>query len=363
MSMQSRGTNSFDSENFSILRLRKKVSSNNSYIGGIITNRNNLDASNQISYGLDGIINVFKNDYLQINFANTNNSEDSQTYDHFLQDRKRLFLMWENRSQVGLNYRLSYSQADKDYAPAMGFEARTNFKSFGDQIGYGWFVKDRKNLRYIRIDLQTKAFLTSSTNELESFLVSPMVNIQWNKANAVIFTYNYLYDDVPSSFNLSEDIEILASQYTNTDFTISYATPPVNLLQSAFEGTIGTFYGGDRVSIGITPVYVISKYLTLGGFYQYNRISFDQDLYNAHIGRIKLSASLNVHLSLSAFVQVNSLAKTNAMNIRLRYNRKDGTDLYIVYNETLNNNGRMNSFIPYSDYRGITLKFIHTFLF
>jgi hypothetical protein len=50
-----------------------------------------------------------------------------------------------------------------------------------------------------------------------------------------------------------------------------------------------------------------------------------------------------------------------AANFRLRYNWKDGNDLYLVYNETLNKDGKENPEIPFSDYRAFMVKYIYTF--
>jgi hypothetical protein len=45
----------------------------------------------------------------------------------------------------------------------------------------------------------------------------------------------------------------------------------------------------------------------------------------------------------------------------MRYNWKDGNDLYVVYNETMNHDGNTDPTIPFSDYRAFTVKYIHTF--
>ena len=167
---------------------------------------------------------------------------------------------------------------------------------------------------------------------------------------------------MPASFDLSNNITILPKEYINKDITINCQTPPVNFLYSQFAFTSGPFYAGQRLSGGITPTYTISKYLTLSGFYQYNQITFSNSpAYIAHVGRLKVSTSLNVHLSVNAFVQLNTLTDVSAINFRLRYNWKDGNDLYFVYNEILNNQGRTDPVMPLSDYRALILKYIYTF--
>lgn len=362
LNIQSREKEGNPSENFGVLRLRRRVSKNNSYVGGIFTSRTDWKGSNNFAYGVDGIINLFGNDYLKVNMAGTYDSGDSLRESGFLANRKRIYVMWENRSQVGFNYSLSYSQVDMNYRPGIGFELRNDYKSVGDRLSYGWFTEKSKSLRYVRLDLLGTAYFSGTTGRMESFLTSPTLFLEWKKNSSLTVALNRYYDRVPEAFNLSDSILITAREYVNRDIAVNFETPSVNFLSSIFNVTAGRFYHGDRFSAGVTPTYVISKYLTLSGFYQYNHISFDdKPQYSAHIARLKISTSLNVKLSVNAFIQINSLTDVTAANIRLRYNWKDGNDLYLVYNETLNHNGRNDPELPFSDYRAFMAKYIYTF--
>src|SRR5690606_13548617 len=75
INMQSRASDGNASENFGVLRLRRRVSKNNSYVGGIFTSRTDWNGANNYAYGLDGIINMFGNDYLKVNVAGSYDSE------------------------------------------------------------------------------------------------------------------------------------------------------------------------------------------------------------------------------------------------------------------------------------------------
>ncbi|MCK4466700.1 MAG: carbohydrate binding family 9 domain-containing protein, partial [Bacteroidales bacterium] len=57
------------SENFGILRLRRQVINPNSYVGGILTSRMGTNGSYNYAYGLDGIFRLFGDDYLDIKWA------------------------------------------------------------------------------------------------------------------------------------------------------------------------------------------------------------------------------------------------------------------------------------------------------
>ncbi len=370
MNLQSRKVSDVPSENFGVLRVRRRVSRNNSYVGGIFTSRTNLNGSHDVAYGADAIVNLFKNDYLRVNLAQTYHSGDTVDYASALSDRKRIFVMWENRSQVGLNYSLSYSQVDKHYSPALGFEARNNFRAVGDRVSYGWFPKKEGSLRYLSASLNATGFFrnpvraaaTTQPARLETFQLSPSFLMEWVKNNTFTVTFNRLYDSPGEAFALSDEITIPAGTYVNQDVNVSYQSPTVNFLTSLFDLTTGTFYGGKRFSGGITPTWIINKYVTLSAFYQFNRIDFaDKPDYLAHVARLKVATSLNVKLSVNAFAQTNTVSNVSAINFRFRYNWRDGDDLYVVYNEVLNNDAKIDAYLPFSDYRAFIVKYVHTF--
>ncbi len=77
--------------------------------------------------------------------------------------------------------------------------------------------------------------------------------------------------------------------------------------------------------------------------------------------RAKLA--FNTRLSTSAFVQSNSADHEVALNLRLRYNPREGTDLYLVYNDLLNTDrDREPPALPWSSERALLLKYSTTFL-
>lgn len=76
INLQSRKANSISAENFGVFRLRRNVINQRSYVGGMVTSRINGDGEENYAYGLDGIINVFGEDYLQVNLAQSQDSED-----------------------------------------------------------------------------------------------------------------------------------------------------------------------------------------------------------------------------------------------------------------------------------------------
>ena len=54
-----------------------------------------------------------------------------------------------------------------------------------------------------------------------------------------------------------------------------------------------------------------------------------------HLARLQVRAAKDARASANAFVQYNSTTDRVDLNVRLRYNFAEGTDLWLVYDEGL----------------------------
>ena len=118
------------------------------------------------------------------------------------------------------------------------------------------------------------------------------------------------------------------------------------------------------MSPSIQPKWIIGASVELGGIYQYDYVQFperNQTLRN-HIAGLRALYMLSTKVSFSAFVQYNTAINKVISNFRFRYNPKEGTDLYLVFNEGRNTwLQREIPTLPVYDQRNITVKFTYTF--
>jgi hypothetical protein len=71
---------------------------------------------------------------------------------------------------------------------------------------------------------------------------------------------------------------------------------------------------------------------------------------------------LNTRLSLNAFIQYNTALNGIITNLRLRYNPKEGNDLYLVFNEDRNSAlSRELPNLPVYNSRAVMVKYTYTF--
>jgi hypothetical protein len=127
----------------------------------------------------------------------------------------------------------------------------------------------------------------------------------------------------------------------------------------------GGFFDGRIASLELSPFWNISPYVRVTAFYRFDRITFDsrfQDL-DVHVARLRPEVSLNSQLSSVASIQYSSAVDAATLNLRLRYNFSEGTDLWLVYGHIANTEtGSLSPVPPRTRATALTIKYTHTFL-
>jgi hypothetical protein len=362
INMQTAPVDSILSENFTVLRLRKQIINPYSYIGSIITNRIDTDGDYNSAYGLDGIFRIRGDDYLTLKWAQTfeNNLENSPVS----LDQARIYLNLQKRTLKGVGYDFIFSRTGKDFNPGMGFELREDFSLFGGELLYGWIPGASESVLRQQIFLEGFLVTKNQNGATESAELGPEWEFLLKSGYNGGIEAKYFYEDVPDSFSFSDKADIIPGTYEFYGTSGYFSTPFTSLFNAEGYFFIGSFYDGNRVTIGIGPNWNVGSFLNLSGYYQFNRIDLSKRNQNftAHIGRLRALLMFNTKLSLSAFVQYNSARDIIITNFRLRFNPREGNDLYLVYDEGLNlDRYREIPTLPIRSVRTVLLKYSYTF--
>jgi len=363
LSMQTAPSAELFSENFSVVRLRRQILNENTYLGGILTNRFDFKGNINSAYGVDGIFRLFRDDYLKVMWAQTFTSGFQA--ENLVLDPTRIYLNWERRTQKGFGYNFAYSRAGEDYNPSIGYERRQNYTQYKASLLYGW-VPEGKVLNSHRIELDAVQYnrnLDGSRETAELWLGWNYLTSSGGDGNIKIQLIN---DNLIDEFYLSEDTYISSGNYNFLNIDGEFSTPKGKKFVFNTGVNVGQFYDGWVNSISLSPKGTIMSKLEIGATYQYSSALFsDRNMhFKTHILRANSTLIFNTKLSFSAFVQYNSAINAILANARLRYNPKEGIDLYLVYNEGYNTDRYgFNPVLPVSSQRTIMVKYTHTLVF
>jgi hypothetical protein len=350
------------SENFGILRLRRQVINENSYVGGILTSRIGTDGSYNTTYGIDGIFKVADNDYLNIKLAQVLDKTKGNKV--LSPDPTELFLTWSRFTQKGLNYNFTYARSGKDFNPGVGFVARNNYTHYYGGIGYGWIPGEASALQSHQIGINAISYFDNANNSSQSLQTGVMYDFNFKSGYSGMISVNHLYENVADTFSFSNNASVPAGQYGFNQLETHLNSPQTNKFVLGVDLIAGTFYDGTQFTIGAEPAWNIGSSLQLGLKYNHNFLKFKDrnQSFSGGVAGFRTLLMINTKLSLSAFVQFNSAEKNVLTNFRFRYNPREGNDFYIVFNEGRSTYRDLeNPRLPLYNNRSVLLKYTYTF--
>ncbi len=370
LNMQTGDSELLPSENFGVLRLRRQVLNPYSYAGGMLTSRLGNDGLYNLAFGLDAILRPFGNEYITLRLAGTADSEiiDASSFD--LAKSSLWRIQWERRSEQGFSYRFTTKRYGPEFEPGMGFITREDITAVRTQLQYGWFGKEDDWYRQISPGVDAVSILRNTDGSLETAFLRFPLAVETKAGVDYGLEVQFSYEDLIEPIEFPESTEVPVGSYRFVGLEAMRRDSFGRLFRTEGGVFAGSFYDGWRVDLGIGPSWTVSKHLLLETEYEVNFVRFpdrDQE-FNAHVLRFRTQFALNTKASLNAFVQYSSASDLITTNIRLRYNFREGNDLWLVYNEGTNTD-RYREFdlddnrpiLPRRENRLFLLKYTYTF--
>jgi len=365
MDMQTAEHETTPGENFGVMRLRRQVINENSYVGGIFTSRLGMNGDHNLAYGIDGIFRLFGDDYLNLKW--------SQTYDSQLDNKMTSldpsFFManWQRRSERGFAYDLTYTYSGQQFTPGVGFVRMEGIQGIGADLMYGWIPGENSKFFNYGVSLRSERTQRLEDGKLESMRISPEFEINTKKGIHGSLGLEYMEEGVLFSFPLSRDIFIDAGEYSFLGMSARVGTSDAKLISLNSDIEAGQFYDGNRVGIEAESKFNISSSFQLSCAYEFNAIRFpDRAINNSldiHSINLKGLYMFSTKLSASVLLQYVNTDDEMIANFRLRYNPREGNDFYLVYNDfrALQRDNVVPA-VPAFFNRTVMVKYTHTFI-
>ena len=350
-------------ENMGVLRLRQQVFNPFSSVGGMLTSRLGSDGEDNLAYGLDASIRVHGDEYVSAKWA--------QTFDEALEegsglDSDLVQFRWERRRDGGFSYSGEYRRVGPDYLPRLGFQLRRDFSFYSANLQYKRFLDAESRFRSVSLGGWTNHFYRNANGLAESRTVRPELRLELKSSASLQISGSAQFESVPTAFGIA-DVMVPEGDYWFHQGEARLELPRSGLFRGNFQTTIGSFYDGTLAGFALNPSWTASKHIEVGGGYELNHIDFgDRDQSTtAHLIRAKIDVAFDTRVSVSTLAQYNGVDDLTAFNVRFRYHFREGTDLWVVYNEGLNTvrENALGPRLPLSAGRNLSIKYSHALIF
>jgi hypothetical protein len=366
LEMQTAKFEDLSGQNFGIFRTKRKILNQKSYLGGMVTSRIGAEGTYNLAYGIDTRLNLFGDDYLSVKWAQTFN--DGIKNKVFSITPSQAYLKWERKRMKGFNYAFLLDWSGENYNPGIGLETRNNFFLTNATLRYGWLPGKESPLNSHYIFSESNIYNSSVDGSLES--VSSIAGwsfITKKTTEGLIYLTWELEDLKDTYFIVDPDVFIPAGRYNFFSvYGNLYTTSPDRFLSITLTPEAGTYYDGYKLSASLQPGLNIGSSVMIEGNYRIDRVVFNErsQKYTNNIFGLRSTFMFTTKLTFTTYIQYNTFSHRIITNARFRYNPREGSDLYIVYNEGIDSSIRANFLTDHeNENRTLLLKYTYTFAF
>jgi hypothetical protein len=168
-------------------------------------------------------------------------------------------------------------------------------------------------------------------------------------------------EDVADAFDVAQ-LRITPGRYEVHQASVTASGADSLRWRPSLTVTLGGLYGGRL--LGATGALVINPnaHFELGLDAEINDIHLPNAQHQVtSLARARLQLALDTHASLMTLAQYNQADGTLSVSARARYNLREGSDAWLVYDERRTEQSGLGS-APAGQSRALLLKLNHTFL-
>jgi hypothetical protein len=312
--------------NFSAVRVKRDVLERSS-IGVIATGRSvtQTGAGSNAAYGVDGAFGFFTNLAVDAYWARTATDDLSGG------DTSYRGVVNYN----GLTYGLQAERLviAEHFNPEVGFVRRGDIRKSFALARYSPWPKAMGPVRRISL-VGSIGYVENGGGQLETRDVDGELAIDFNTSDRVSVGYAGSYELVPRPFRIATGVTVPVGGYDYGSTTVAYQAGQ----QRKFNGRIsldwGSLYDGTKTTIGLsTGRATLSPQLSVEPTFSVNDVDLPQGSFVTTLVGSRVTYTMTPLMFASALVQYNSDARNVSANVRLRWEYRPGSELFVVYNE------------------------------
>ncbi len=315
-----------DGINFSVVRVKRDILRRSS-VGVLFTGRSagQPGASMNTTTGLDGTFGFFNDLSINTYWAHTRTAglagEDTSY-------RAQL-------DYAGDRYgvQVEHLLVGEHFNPAVGFLRRDNMRRTYGQVRFSPRPVSIPAIRRFSWIWST-AYIEDTAGRLETREHAGEFAIELENSDRFSLGYTGTYEFLPQPFEIASDITLPVGSYDFNLFRVGWDLGQQRALSAnlAIEG--GTFYNGRRLGLSASRGRLnLGPQLALEPSYTVNRVTLAEGRFTTHLVGSRVTYTTTPRMFVSALLQYSSSLNAVTTNMRLRWEYRPGSELFIVYND------------------------------
>jgi hypothetical protein len=314
------------STNFSVLRVRRDLLRRSS-VGVIATSRSRPESGEgrNLVYGVDGAFAFF--DSLTVNTYWARTETDGPGGD----DTSYRVQVDYAGDRYGVE--LEHLVVGDQFNPAVGFLRRDDMRRSFAELR---FSPRPVSIAAIRKVSWTGAFeyVENLAGQLETRARQGTFGVEFENSDTFSLALRDEFEFLPRPFRIASGITLPVGGYDGATVTVGYNFGQQRRVSGNVTVEHGAFFGGHRTALSVQRGRLnLGPQLSVEPSYVFNQVDLAEGQFATHLLGSRVTYTMTPLMFTSALVQYNSSANAVTTNVRLRWEYRPGSELFIVYNE------------------------------
>jgi hypothetical protein len=229
---------------------------------------------------------------------------------------------------------VKYSRVGEDFDPSLGFVARPGVHSYSFRTEY----KPRPgfwNIRQMFFEYEN-SLVTDLDGQWESYRVfTAPVNWRFETGDRAEFNWVPTGEHLTAPFEISPGVVIAPGSYHWTRYRLEAGTASKRRFSTQVTWWFGGFYEGTLHQLIWTAAWNPAPIVTVELTGEYDAGRLDAGDFTTTVTGTRVRLNISPDLTLSSYVQYDTLSRRVGTNTRLRWTVSSAGDLFVIYNHNL----------------------------
>ncbi len=227
-----------------------------------------------------------------------------------------------------------YEDVGAKFNPEAGFIERNAIHQYFGQLAYKPRPKFIPHVQQMEFETQIEYFTDRAGK-----LATKQIELSWqtefkNSSQFFVRPIEDVTDVLTEPFEIRPGIVIPTGTYHFNRPRVSFTSDRSKRIVFNAREKWGDFYTGRRYETSGGITWRPNPHLLLDLSESYNRVRLREGNFTTSLFAGRLNYNFSRKLLTSALVQLNSAAHLSVINVRLRYNYRPNSDLFIIYNQS-----------------------------
>ena len=220
-----------------------------------------------------------------------------------------------------------------NFLPEVGFVRRRNMRRNYGQLRFSPRPKDNKYIRRY-FGMTSLIYIENSAGRLETRTWDSEFALEFQNNDRVFVAATDNYEFLPAPFTIATDVTLKVQAYQFQSARAGFILGPQRRLAGNFSVEHGTFYNGHKTAFTWTRgrAYVTPQ-LSFEPRISIDRVELLEGAFTNRLFGTRATYTVTPMMFVSALVQYNSAVDQASANVRLRWEYRPGSELFVVWNE------------------------------